>query len=258
MRSVFTIIIALLFPCTSIVTSASAQQKLLETSSQHSESQSSKPERESESESKTLDFSGTGRPGQQTAGESRGSCVDASQPIEAMLPKSNAGKTVVAHPRFWVYFPKTVSKNTEIEFVVQNESREDIWRSRFSLNSSTGYQSFSLPETEAPLQVGQWYRWYVKVYCDELVASAQYVQGWVKRVPLDSKLRLELQQDPQQTHIAFGNNRIWYDAIDRLLSSHHRQPKSLTLEKDWQNFVRAKGVQLEGLPSMGGSQICQH
>lgn len=237
-----------------IVASASARQTP-KTSSQHSGSQSSKPEK-SDSES-NLDFSGTGRPGQQTAGESRGSCINVSQPIEAMLPKSNAGKTILGHPRFWVYFPELASKNTEIEFVIQNEFRQDIWRSRSALNSTAGYQSFSLPETEAPLNVGQWYRWYVKVYCEDGVASAQYVQGWVNRVPINSKLYLELQQNPQQTYLIYGNNRIWYDAVDRLLSLYHRHPQSLVLERDWQQLIRAKGVQLEGLPNLSESRVSQ-
>ena len=205
-----------------------------------------------------MDFSGTGRPGQQTAGESRGSCVGGSQAIEAMMPKSNTGKTVLGHPRFWVYFPKIASKNTEVEFVVQNESREDIWRSRSALNSTASYQSFSLPETEAPLEVGQWYRWYVKVYCQDRVASVQYVQGWVNRVPLASKLHLELQEDPHQMHLAYANHNIWYDAIDELLGLHYRYPQNVALIEDWKNLIYAQGVDLGDLPCTIENHISHH
>lgn len=209
-----------------------------------------------ESDSETLDFSGTGRPGQQTAGESRGSCTNATQPIMAMLPESNSGKTVLGHPQFWVYFPESVVQNTEVEFVIQDESRQDIWRSRSPLNSASAYQSFGMPKTAAPLEVGNWYRWYVKLYCKNRLASTQYVQGWVNRVPLSAKLHLELQQKPQD-HLVYGNHRIWYEAIDLLLRSYHSDPKSLALEQDWQKMVEAKGVHLHHLPSVGGERISQ-
>jgi hypothetical protein len=209
--------------------------------------------------SETLDFSATGRPGQQTAGESRGSCGDAMEPIRAMLPESNSGKTVMAHPRFWVYFPQLGAETKDVEFVIQDEARKDVWRSRSPLTSTANYQSFDLPATEAPLQIGQWYRWYVKVYCHDQVASVQYVQGWIKRIPLTSELYLELQKNsPKTDHLTYGNHHIWYDAMDQLLSSYQNNPKNLALEQDWQNLIKAKGVKLEQLPPLEGTHTSKH
>lgn len=219
--------------------------------------QQSNPQTPTEaSDAETLDFSGTGRPGQQTAGESRGGCTEAAQPIRAMLPESNSGQTILGHPRFWVHFPELETETTEVEFIIQDDSRRDVWRSRSLLNSTSSYQSFSLPETQAPLEVGQWYRWYVKLYCGERTASTQYVQGWVERIPLTAQLQRELQQESQE-HLIYGNHRLWYEMIDQLLNSYHRHPENLALEQDWQNIIKAKGVSLDHLPSIGGSQISQ-
>ena len=207
-----------------------------------------RPSRQAQKTSETLlDFSDTGRPGQQTAGESRGSCINADNNLEAIIPASHSGKTISGHPRFWVYFPYASHQVSHVEFIVQNEAREDIWRSQLNVEDDTGYKSFSIPETEAPLKVGQWYRWYVKIYCDRL-ASAKYVQGWVTRVPLLSKLYLELQQQPQLSHQIYGNHGIWYDAIDRLITVYQSEPHNMALERDWQNLIRAKGVELQQLP----------
>ena len=200
--------------------------------------------------SDSLDFSDTGRPGQQTAGESRGSCsLQANNNLEAVIPVSHSGKTVSGHPRFWVYFPYTPHQISHVEFVVQNEAREDVWRSQLSIENDTGYKSFSIPKTEAPLEIGRWYRWYVKVYCDRS-ASAGYVQGWVNRVPLLSRLYLELQQKSQLSHQIYGSHGIWYDAIDRLLTVYQSRPGNMALERDWQNFIRARGVRLQQLPQI--------
>ena len=248
MRSIFSIIIACLLPWLPIAVLSTPQSV---------NSSQQKPKNKKERNSDALDFSGTGRPGQQTAGESRGSCSNLDEPIMAMLPESNSGKTVLGHPSFWVYFPQSKAKNVEVEFIVQDEGRKDVWRSRSALNSRSGYQSFSIPQTEAPLEIGQWYRWYVKLYCGDRIASSQYIQGWVNRVSLNSKLYLELQQNQQQSHVTYANHRIWYEAVGELLSSYHRNPQNIALEQDWQNIVEAKGVSLHLLPTLGGNQISQ-
>jgi len=202
----------------------------------------------------SLDFSDTGRPGQQTAGESRGeACIYTERNLEAVIPASHSGKTTLGHPRFWVYFPYGRQQVTHVEFIIQNEARKDIWRSQIQTDNRQGYQSFSMPKTVAPLKVGRWYRWYVKVYCDSQLASSEYVQGWVRRVPLLSQVYLELQQEPTLSHQIYGNHGIWYDAIDRLLALYRAKPGNLSLEQDWQNLIKAKGVSLHSLPEVEAS-----
>ena len=250
MRSIFSIIIAcLLQPCLPIVVWSTEPQPV--------DSSQRKPADKKERDSDALDFSGTGRPGQQTAGESRASCSNLDEPIRAMLPESNSGKTVLGHPSFWVYFPESKARGAEVEFIVQDEERKDVWRSRSALNSRSGYQSFSIPQAEAPLEIGQWYRWYVKLYCGNSVASSQYIQGWVNRVPLNSKLYLELQQNQQRSHVTYANHGIWYEAVGELLSSYYRNPQNIALEQDWQNLVEANGVTIDRLPTLGGSKFSQ-
>ena len=110
-----------------------------------------------------------------------------------------------------------------------------------------------MPNTAPPLEIGQWYRWYVKVYCDSQLASAEYVQGWVRRIPLLSELYLELQQETVVSHQSYGERGIWYDAVDGLLSLYQREPGNMILERDWQELIRARGVELESLPEVGAS-----
>jgi Domain of Unknown Function (DUF928) len=255
MRSILTVIIACsLLPWLALSAQSKEPPSQVRTTPQGKKPQSPVPKAETP---ETLDFSATGRPGQQTAGESRGGCGNDMEPIKAILPASNSGSTVMSHPHVWVYFPQgTTATATEVEFVLQDEGRRDIWRSRSPLNSTAEYQRFSLPTTEPPLPIGQWYRWYVKVYCHDQVASAQYVQGWINRVPLTSQLHLELQENlPQEDHLIYSNHHLWYDATDELLSSYQSSPKSLALEQDWQHLIRAKGVQLEQLPGLGGRTV---
>lgn len=250
MGSTTALAIALLLLCGNKVLAQSIQPN----SSLIQDKKDSKVEKnDPEEKEKPLDFSDTGRPGQQTAGESRGSCTNLDDQVKAVVPTSHTGKTISSHPSFWIYFPYDSQQISHVEFVVQNEDREDIWRSQLKIDQGIGYKSFSLPETTPPLEIGQWYRWYVKVYCQSRIASAQYVQSWVKRIPLNSELYLELQQESKPFHKTYGSHGVWYDAIDRLLQEYQRHPSSLTLEQDWRNLIGAKGVELQTLPDVEAS-----
>ncbi|WP_019508696.1 DUF928 domain-containing protein [Pleurocapsa sp. PCC 7319] len=228
-------------------TKALSTEKHSNTSSPKTARENTKPQKKEERE-ESLDFSSTGRPGQQTAGESRGNCTNINDFLKAVMPVSHSGKTILGHPSFWVYLPLVTEQASHIEFIVQNEAREDIWRSQIHTPQDGRYHKFSLPETEPPLKIGQWYLWYVKIYCNSQLASSQYVQGWVRRVPVTSGLYLELQQNGQRSHLTYANHGIWYDAIDKLLSQYKPNSSDLDLEKDWKNLIRAKGVQLHHLP----------
>lgn len=255
MRSILTtVLVCLLLPSVSVAAqSINIKQGIPISSSEQQNPKTAKKDQEKNSNrEESLDFSGMGRPGQQTAGESRGSCTDAGR-IEALLPVSKSGHTVQGHPSFWVYFSDTFPEGSQVEFIIQNEAREDIWRSRSKLDSKPGYQNFTLPATESPLEIDQWYRWYVKVYCDGQVASVRYVQGWVNRLDLSSRLYFELQENEEKSHFVYGNHGIWYDAINQLISAYHNEPTNLALEQDWQAFVGAKGVDLHLAPSIGSN-----
>jgi Domain of Unknown Function (DUF928) len=249
MRSVLTIVVAtcLFIPC--ILATAVLANDEQKSNSTNQEANSKKTQTNDREE--TLDFSSTGRPGQQTAGESRGNCPNATDSLRAILPVSHSGKTTTGYPSFWFYVPDTSEQVNQVEFVLQNEAREDILRSPVKLKDTPGYNHFSLPKTASPLKVGKWYRWYVKVYCDSQLASSQFVQGWINRMPVDSDLYLELQNPTRQSYLIYGSRGIWYDAINELLSLYTLEPSNMALEQDWKNFTRAKGVNLQELPNFG-------
>ena len=205
-----------------------------------------------------LDFSGTGRPGQQTAGDNRGNCTHAEDSLTAIIPTSNWGQTLVKHPSFWFYVPYKSQEVKQAEFVLQDRGRKTIFSSPIQLQQTPGYNKFSVPETAPILEVGQSYRWYIKLYCDCQVSSADnslstavplFVQGWVERVPLNSNLYLKLRNSPKRSYQVYGSNGVWYDAVNELLSRHLLDPDNQTLQQDWLKFTQAKGVNLK-LPKL--------
>ncbi len=201
-----------------------------------------------------LDFSGTGRPGQQTAGDNRGTCPPVKTNLTAIVPTSNFGKTVAKHPSFWFYVPYKPEEIAQAQFVLQDSQRQTIFQAPINLQSTPGYNKFSLPATAPSLEPGESYRWYFKIYCDRSVTSEEnnltadtplFVQGWVERVPLSSSLYLKLSKSDQQSYRTYGSHGIWYDAVNELLSLHLIDTDNLTLQQDWLKLTQAKGVNLK-------------
>jgi hypothetical protein len=224
--------------------------QILPTTNNTKHPQEQKKTTPSSTQDRQIDFTGTGRPGQQTAGENRGNCPNVNNSLTALIPLSNAGMTVATHPNFWVYIPYNNKQVKNAEFVLQTEAREDIWRSSVSIGERPGYLNVALPKTIDPLKIGNWYRWYVKVYCtSSTVDVPKFVQGWISRVPMKSDLHLALQANSPQKYSIYAEHGIWYDAIDRLLRSYQQEPQNSVVRKDWSELLAAKGVNLN-LPSI--------
>ena len=243
------IVTSILCIFTSLATSANTQP-VRQTDNLSSKWVSQKTSTTTNRDREPLDFSGTGRPGQQTAGESRGDCPPVNPPLTALLPASHSGTTVNEYPTFWFYVPYNAEQVDAIEFVLQNEQRQDVYRTSLSLKKTPGYLHLSLPATASPLEVGEWYVWYFKIYCaPPEVSTPLFVQGWIKRVTINSFLNLELQQTAQRLDKVYARYGIWYDAVDRLARLHLFNPTNQTLRQDWYKLLNTKGVSLEELNS---------
>ena len=196
-----------------------------------------------ESNREQFDFSSTGRPGNQTAGENRGNCPAVDRSLTAMLPDSNFGKTTATHPSFWFYMPYLAADVESVEFVLQDEQHEDIWRSQVDFHQAPGYINISLPSSVDPLKIGLSYQWYVKVACDSKFAPPIYVRGWIERTNVAYLKNYTPQNNHKRSHLIYARNGIWYDAVDKILSLDTKDCH--LLQKDWETLLNAKGVNLE-------------
>jgi hypothetical protein len=192
----------------------------------------------------SLDFSGTGRPGQRTSGGSRGKCSNDRFDILALLPKSHWGKTVAARPTFWFHISSLPKSEILGELVLQDENRNDIDRVPVRLSQTSPLVGLKVPETSAPLAVDRWYRWYFKIPCQsDRSSSPIFVQGWVKRVALNSITESQLQKTNRQD-VVYAQQHIWYDAVNYLAQLVLNYPESSSIQQDWQKLLTAKGVDL--------------
>jgi hypothetical protein len=184
-----------------------------------------------------------GVPGNRTASISRscGTSSEANRKLIAFAPhftqkgtnqipeESVWGTTTLEHPSFWFFIPYTDS-TTKLEFSLQNQQEEDIYRTAISVPQKSGVIAVRIPTSQAALQVNQSYRWTLKarVFCGSSTPDRLYVDGWVTRVKL-----------PGGTQTNNGDIDAWYDAVTNLAEQRLQKPNDAQLKQAWVELLQS-------------------
>lgn len=198
-------------------------------------------------------------PGNRGEGASRG-CIAGNQPLTALVPiyeqtlDANQGTitqvwglTSAEHPRFWFYVPYESNSVRAIEFVLQDDRDETLYRTSVSIPSKVGIVGVQVPSTANPLEPNRQYHWFFKVRaaCDpNQPETLEYVEGWVQRQSLDAALRDRISQaSPQQRAALYAEKGIWHDALTTLAQQRSANPNDGAIAKDWTDLLRAVGLE---------------
>ena len=103
--------------------------------------------------------------------------------------------TVAEYPTFLFHVPALPASIETGEFVLQNEARDDVYRTSLILPQQPGIISINLIQSiQYSLQINKKYHWYFKVYCEERKRASDYffVDGWIQRVALTPGLNSQL------------------------------------------------------------------
>lgn len=183
-----------------------------------------------------------------------------AQPLTALVPATEQslgegkvnyvwGKTSAEYPTFWFYVPDTHTSLNSVEFVLQDEQDNDLYRTRVSLPKAPGVVSLQLPSTATPLKVNQKYHWFFKiageVSCDRQNPSLfkDSVEGWVQRVKPDPTFISQLEAaTPQQRVVLYARNGFWYDALTTLAELRLMQPGDANFKADWNGLLQSVGL----------------
>lgn len=156
------------------------------------------------------------------------------------------GKTVAEHPTFWFYLPYPPKTLRSLEFALQDQQDNDIYRTPVALPQVPGIVNLRLPTTSAPLETGKMYRWFFKTtfQCDPQQPSniKDHVEGWVQRIATTPTLASQLAASPQQQAVPYATNGIWYDALNSLAQLRLANPQNAALMTDWTNLLQSAGL----------------
>lgn len=159
------------------------------------------------------------------------------------------GKTMAAYPTFWFYIPNSRSSLRSVEFVLQDEQDNDVYRTSVRVPQRQGIISLRLPSTSTPLKMNHNYHWFLKtemaLVCgrQQPVIVKDAVEGWVQRVQPHLNLASQLKvATPQQQISLYATNGFWYDALNTLAQLRQQKPEDVTLRANWRELLQSAGL----------------
>lgn len=181
-------------------------------------------------------------------------CPRVQPSLTALVPnRDEPVKTSEAHPAFWFYIPYLLTEIPEeftLEFVLQDEQYNDVYQTAFTLpeaTSSVGIISLRLSAQDAALEVGNTYRWYFLIYCDdsERIYKPAFVEGLIQREALTEALsRNELDRNaPQEWFEAYAEALLWYEVLATLVDVSQANPDNPVFTDSWRQILET--VELE-------------
>ncbi|MBD2103158.1 DUF928 domain-containing protein [Leptolyngbya sp. FACHB-261] len=210
-----------------------------------------------------------GAPGQRQGAASRGQCPSTTKPLTALVPlfsgnnpgRSNIpsqsnpilqsnpesitslvwGSTASARPGFWFYVPYAVQPQPTLEFVLQDDQGNTIYKTELA-GTLPGVVGVQLPETAAPLSPDKPYHWYFLVYCNP--NEPVFVDGWIQRSNLSSALQRQLATAPPRQKLAlYRANGFWYDTLTIAAELRRTNPTDPSLLTAWTDLLRSIGLE---------------
>jgi Domain of Unknown Function (DUF928) len=169
---------------------------------------------------------------------------DSSYPVSmtALLPASNTGLTLEAHPTLFVYIPAT-QKATQLYFALRDEAGKGLYQTWIPLSQTAGIVSINLPDSAPALEVGQTYHWSVGLGCQPAQTDMPSVTGSIHRIASTDPLADGAIEEPSlQQAAAYARAGIWYDTLDRLVQLRTAQPDNASLATEWTHLLSSVGL----------------
>ncbi|MEB3210798.1 MAG: DUF928 domain-containing protein [Leptolyngbyaceae bacterium] len=165
-------------------------------------------------------------------------------------------KTASASPNFWFYVPFTPGFPEQIEFILINEDEETIYQNKFTVTDTPGIVRIQIPEDQVELEENRLYHWVFSAICDLENRSGDItIDGWVKRVELDSNL--EVFQDSNlslEAFSAFSDEKLWHETLTTIIFLKEAEPDNAQVQSQWNEML--VGIQLGDLVDAPISNCC--
>ncbi|MGD1804823.1 DUF928 domain-containing protein [Dapis sp. BLCC M126] len=175
-----------------------------------------------------------------------GSCAQNEKSFLALINERNQWeKTLASHPNFWLYVPPS---SGYIKFnLVDNYSEEQIYQTKFNIESEGGFINFKLPPAAPSLEVAeddlQTYSWVFTLNCGD---KELLVKGVLKRVPASDSLMSELEsaETVMDKIDIYEKNDLWHETITELGNLRRSNPDNLEVKDRWNSLLEKFGDSL--------------
>ena len=149
------------------------------------------------------------------------------------------GQTTVEHPSWFFYVPYTKDSPYTVEFVLQDQDDNQVYKKAIALSDKPGVIRVSLPSNAPGLAVDKQYRWFFTINCDKQKNSPPtFVEGVIKRVNLSQSTVKEIETaEPLKRYAIYAQNGIWYEALTTLAELRQQNPQDAALKAEWRNLL---------------------
>lgn len=150
--------------------------------------------------------------------------------LTALAPLSHVGRTSTQYPTFVWFVPDRTPRL--LQFRLFTSTGQPLYKTQ--MQSQPGIMSFSLPQDQPGLTIGQSYQWQVVLVCDPQVSSRNVVataEIQVVKPAASLQTQLVAAPMPQQQSDLYAEAGLWYDALATALkASETAQNQSAVLD----------------------------
>ncbi|MBE9178155.1 DUF928 domain-containing protein [Oculatella sp. LEGE 06141] len=183
--------------------------------------------------------------GRSQGGASRGSC-EQYQELTALVPTPEGrvwGLTASEHPTLWFYLPSALTADVAIEFVLQDATDQELYRTQFTSDTQPGLIRLAVPDTAPAMEPDKPYFWTLAIYCNPARPSESvFVQGTVQRLRLTpNQQRQFAAAAPLERSRLYAASGLWYDSLTMLADLRATDPAQA--ETAWLELLRQVGLE---------------
>lgn len=190
----------------------------------------------------------TGTPeGNSTSGGTRleSTCKETKKPLTALVANNGKDFTLSKYPTFWFYVPYTPEEIGYLEFAIKNPQQfKTVYRTAIELKDTPGIIKVTIPPSEKhSLKLGQDYTWDLIFYCksNRTDEPDRVLNGWIRRVPINSQIKSQLNTIRSQNYRAYIENDIWSDAIAAAAELYFANPGDRETKALWTDILQLLG-----------------
>jgi hypothetical protein len=173
-------------------------------------------------------------PRQTASGASRGSCPE----IQSLLPETHFGLTTHRRPAVYAQMPASDARRAIVSL---KSDGGEFYYDLVELPAAAGIVRLDFPTSAPDLVVGERYRWSMILLCgDELRPDSPVIHGWIEPVELAAADQARLAQlSPLEQAAFYGQQGIWYDLLDTLITQRQETPGNGAIATAWTSVLES-------------------
>ncbi len=190
-----------------------------------------------------------GQPERREGAATRSPCLNSSQKLTTLVPRSGQGLTIQAYPTFFWYLPENAGQ--KLKFTIRDKQKATIYALEYLIPQTLNPQimSLTLPKfvDHQSLKIGEEYNFRLELFCqvnDEIPVT--FVESSLTRVFPKSTLPKDINNLSLLTQLSlYSEAGLWYDTLLTLVKLRKLYPNVPEFDLAWIKLLNS--VNLENI-----------